>query len=270
MQLAAGPVRGYISNFRRTSSAAKNVFSQATARTAQTTRPSVVRVNQSSLQQQQQLYRGLPFTLGSSISSPLSRSSIRSMAAMAAQPVPSTGEELAVLGGGCFWCLEACYQQLKGVSKVVSGYAGGHVDNPTYEQVCGKQTGHAEVVAITYNPNIITFKDLLDVFFTLHDPTTPNRQGADVGPQYRSIILYTNEQQKQVAEQVIAEVTAEKLYPNPIVTEVVPLTKLWPGEQYHQNYYNDNPNQGYCRMVVGPKVAKFRSKYLSKLMATAG
>jgi peptide-methionine (S)-S-oxide reductase len=189
------------------------------------------------------------------------------MAAMAAEPVPAAGEELAVLGGGCFWCLEACYQQLKGVSKVISGYAGGPEQNPTYEQVCGKGTGHAEVVAITFNPSVITFKDLLDVFFTIHDPTTPNRQGADVGPQYRSIILYTNDTQKQTAQQAIAEANAEQLYPNPIVTEVVPLTKFWPGEAYHQNYYNDNPSQGYCRMVVGPKVAKFRSKYMAKLMA---
>jgi peptide-methionine (S)-S-oxide reductase len=177
------------------------------------------------------------------------------------------GQELAVLGGGCFWCLEACYQQLKGVSKVVSGYAGGHVDNPTYQQVCGKQTGHAEVVAITFDPKVITFKDLLDVFFTIHDPTTPNRQGADVGPQYRSIIMYTSEQQKETAKQAMEEVNKEGLYPNPVVTELVPLEKLWAGEDYHQNYYKLNPNQGYCRAVVAPKVSKFRSKYMSKLMA---
>lgn len=176
------------------------------------------------------------------------------------------GSEVAILGGGCFWCLEACYQQLKGVSKVVSGYAGGHVDNPTYEQVCGKGTGHAEVVAITYDPAVVTFKDLLEVFFTIHDPTTPNRQGNDVGPQYRSIILYTNEEQKQVAEEVMQQITSDKWYSAPLVTELVPLEKLWPGEKYHQNYYNDNPNQGYCRVVVAPKVAKFRSKFMAKLL----
>lgn len=176
---------------------------------------------------------------------------------------------MAILGGGCFWCLEACYQQLKGVSSVVSGYAGGHVDNPTYQQVCGKQTGHAEVVAITFDPKEVSYKELLEVFFMIHDPTTPNRQGADVGPQYRSIIMYTNEQQKEIAQQVMAEVTKEQLYPSPLVTELEPLTKLWPAEDYHQNYYNLNPNQGYCRAVVAPKVSKFRSKYMSKLLKAA-
>eukprot|EP00775_Hariotina_reticulata_P010670 gene10670-10829_t len=157
----------------------------------------------------------------------------RAVKTMAAAPEGITipaGQAVAVLGGGCFWCLEACYQQLKGVSKVVSGYAGGHVDNPTYEQVCGKKTGHAEVIAITYDPASVSFKDLLEVFFTIHDPTTKDRQGNDAGPQYRSIILYTDEEQKKVAEEVMAEVTAEKLYPNPLVTELVPLTRFWPGE----------------------------------------
>jgi len=176
------------------------------------------------------------------------------------------GSEVAVLGGGCFWCLEACYQQLRGVSKVVSGYAGGHVDNPTYEQVCAKKTGHAEVVAVYYDPAVVTFKELLEIFFTIHDPTTPNRQGNDVGPQYRSIILYTSEDQKAVAEEVMAEVTNGKWYSDPLVTELVPLERLWNGEGYHQNYYNDNPNQGYCKVVVGPKVAKFRSKFFQKLV----
>lgn len=176
-----------------------------------------------------------------------------------------------MLGGGCFWCLEACYQQLKGVSSVVSGYAGGHVENPTYNQICGKGTGHAEVVAVTFDPSVITFRDLLDVFFTIHDPTTPNSQGADVGPQYRSIILYTSEEQKKVAEEAMAEVAQQGLYPNPLVTELLPLgsgaDRFWGGEDYHQNYYAENPRQGYCRAVVAPKVAKFRSKYMSKLLA---
>lgn len=134
-------------------------------------------------------------------------------------------------------------------------------------QVCGKRTGHAEVVAVTFDPAIVSFKELLEVFFTIHDPTTPNRQGNDVGPQYRSITLYTNDEQKKVAEEVMATISQEKWYSDPLVTELKPLEKLWDGEQYHQNYYNDNPNQGYCRVVVAPKVAKFRSKFLQKLMA---
>lgn len=173
--------------------------------------------------------------------------------------------EQATLGGGCFWCLEACYQQLKGVQKVVSGYAGGHVPNPTYEQICGKKTGHAEVVQITYDPSQVSFKELLEVFFTIHDPTTPNRQGNDVGPQYRSIIMYHDEGQKQVAQEVMDEVTKEQWYPQPLVSEVVPLDVFYDAEQYHQNYYNDNPYQGYCMMVVAPKVRKFRAKFLQKL-----
>lgn len=175
--------------------------------------------------------------------------------------------EMATLAGGCFWCLEAVYQQLKGVEKVVSGYAGGHVANPSYQAVCSGTTGHAEVVQITYNPDIVTYKDLLDVFFTIHDPTTLNRQGNDVGTQYRSAIYYHTPQQKQIAEQTIKDVTAEGVWDNPIVTEVEPLDVFYPAEDYHQNYYVDNPNQGYCRVVIAPKVAKFRQKYLAKLKA---
>lgn len=175
--------------------------------------------------------------------------------------------ETATLAGGCFWCLEAVYQQLKGVEKVVSGYAGGHVANPSYQAVCTGTTGHAEVVQVTYNPDVVSYRDLLDVFFTIHDPTTLNRQGNDVGTQYRSAIYYHTPEQKEIAEQTIKDVTAEGVWDNPIVTEVEPLDVFYPAEDYHQNYYVDNPYQGYCRVVIAPKVAKFRQKYLAKLKA---
>ena len=175
------------------------------------------------------------------------------------------GQETATLGGGCFWCLEAVYKDLKGVERVVSGYAGGTVENPTYEQVCGGRTGHAEVVQITYDPQIVSFRDLLDVFFTIHDPTTKDRQGADVGPQYRSIILYHDAEQKEAAESAIAELREKGVWRAPIVTEVVPLEKFYPAEAYHQDYYEQNPRQRYCQIVIAPKVAKFRQQYLAKL-----
>jgi peptide-methionine (S)-S-oxide reductase len=175
--------------------------------------------------------------------------------------------ETATLAGGCFWCLEAVYQQLKGVEKVVSGYAGGHVANPSYQAVCTGTTGHAEVVQVTYNPDVVSYRDLLDVFFTIHDPTTLNRQGNDVGTQYRSAIYYHTPEQKEIAEQTIKDVTAEGAWDNPIVTEVEPLDVFYPAEDYHQNYYVNNPYQGYCRVVIAPKVAKFRQKYLAKLKA---
>ena len=175
--------------------------------------------------------------------------------------------EVATLAGGCFWCLEASYQQLKGVEKVVSGYAGGHIPNPDYRTVCTGATGHAEVVQITYDPVVITYGDLLDVFFTIHDPTTLNRQGNDVGTQYRSAIYYHTPEQKQIAEDKIRALAAEGIWKNPIVTEVTPLDVFYPAEDYHQNYYNNNPYQGYCRVVVAPKVAKVRQKYLAKLKA---
>lgn len=174
---------------------------------------------------------------------------------------------MATLAGGCFWCLEAVYQQLKGVDKVVSGYAGGHVPNPTYKQVCTGATGHAEVVQIAYNPEVVTYRDLLDVFFTIHDPTTLNRQGADVGTQYRSAIFYHTPKQQQIAERTIKELEAEQVWDDPIVTEIAPLDTFYPAEDYHQNYFINNPDQGYCRVVVAPKVAKFRQKYLAKLKA---
>ena len=173
--------------------------------------------------------------------------------------------EVATLAGGCFWCLEAAFQQLKGVEKVESGYAGGHVHNPSYEQVCTGTTGHAEVLQITFDPAIISFDDLLHVFFTIHDPTTLNRQGADVGTQYRSAIFYHGPEQKAVAERVIAELQAEGVWDDPIVTEVKPLEIFYPAEEYHRDYYRRNPNQGYCRAVIAPKVAKVRKLYLEKL-----
>jgi len=176
-------------------------------------------------------------------------------------------EELATLGGGCFWCLEPLYKSLRGVDTVVSGYAGGHVRNPTYRQVCNGDTGHAEVIQIRYDPQVISFRDLLDVFFTVHDPTTPNRQGADVGPQYRSIILHHDPEQKAVAEQAIAEVDRARIWNAPIVTELVPLTEFYPAEAYHQDYFERNPGQGYCQVVIAPKVAKFRKQYLDRLKA---
>lgn len=173
--------------------------------------------------------------------------------------------EQATLGGGCFWCLEAVYDQLKGVTDVVSGYAGGRIPNPTYQQVCTGMTGHAEVVQITYDPAIISFGDLLDVFFTIHDPTTLNRQGADVGTQYRSVIFTHSPEQEQIARQKIADLTAAGVWDDPIVTEITPLDRFYPAEDYHQEYFVNNPNQGYCRVVIAPKVAKFRKLYLERL-----
>ncbi len=174
-------------------------------------------------------------------------------------------KEIATLGGGCFWCLEAVYDELRGVEDVVSGYSGGHVANPTYEQVCSSRTGHAEVVQLTFDPTVITFEEILKVFFSIHDPTTPNRQGADVGPQYRSAIFYHSPEQKATAERVIAELNAQGLWPRPIVTEVTPFEKFYPAEEYHQEYFARNPQAGYCQVVIAPKVAKFRKQYLEKL-----
>ncbi|MGE0102288.1 MAG: peptide-methionine (S)-S-oxide reductase MsrA [Blastocatellales bacterium] len=171
--------------------------------------------------------------------------------------------EQATLGGGCFWCLEAAFLELRGIERVVSGYAGGHVDDPTYHQVCSGFTGHAEVVQVDFDPDVITYRDLLGVFFTIHDPTTLNRQGYDVGTQYRSAIFYHSDEQKSEAEAVIAEV--QPIWDDPIVTEVVPLERFYPAEDYHQNYFENNPNQPYCRAVVAPKVAKVRQKYLQRL-----
>ncbi|BBG65833.1 peptide methionine sulfoxide reductase MsrA [Hydrogenimonas sp.] len=167
--------------------------------------------------------------------------------------------ERAVLGGGCFWCLEAVYEEVKGVEEVVSGYAGGTVENPTYEAVCSGSTGHAEVVEIMFRPDVVSFEELLDIFWSIHDPTTLNRQGADVGTQYRSVIFYRNEKQKEIAKKSKAE--AQKRFSSPIVTEISPLEKFWPAEEYHQDYFRKNPYHGYCRAVVAPKVEKFKKEY---------
>jgi peptide-methionine (S)-S-oxide reductase len=175
--------------------------------------------------------------------------------------------ETATLGGGCFWCLEAVFDELKGVTDVVSGYSGGPLANPSYEAVCTGRTGHAEVVQVQFDTDVIRFEDILHVFFTIHDPTTLNRQGNDVGTQYRSAIFYHSPEQKATAEKVIAEVNAEKLYSGPVVTEVTPFDRFYAAEAYHQEYFARNPNAGYCRVVVAPKVAKFRQKYFAQLKA---
>ncbi|MCS7063013.1 MAG: peptide-methionine (S)-S-oxide reductase MsrA [Methylacidiphilales bacterium] len=167
-----------------------------------------------------------------------------------------SAESTLVLGGGCFWCLEAVYELLPGVTEVTSGYAGGHLDNPTYEQVCTGETGHAEVIEIRYNPNKISLKTLLEVFWEAHDPTTPNRQGHDVGTQYRSIILYQNSEQLQAATQSLKE--AQSKFDSPIVTEIVPLKKFYPAEAYHQDYYRRNPQKPYCQSIIKPKLEKLK------------
>ena len=175
--------------------------------------------------------------------------------------------QVATLAGGCFWCLEAVFEQLRGVSKVLSGYSGGHVPDPSYEAVCTGTTGHAEVTQVTFDPDQISFGDLLHVFFAIHDPTTLDRQGGDVGTQYRSAVFYHDDAQRRTAEQVIHELEAEHVFDDPIVTKLEPLTAFYPAEEYHREYYRRNPNQGYCRAVIAPKVAKLRSKYLEKLKA---
>ncbi len=174
-------------------------------------------------------------------------------------------QETATLAAGCFWCVEAVFDDLKGVSDVVSGYSGGHTENPTYQEVCSETTGHAEVVQIKFDPETLAFADLLRVFFSVHDPTTLNRQGNDVGSSYRSAIFYHSDEQKQMAEEIIKEVTAEGVYDNPIVTEVTKFDKFYPAENYHQEYFANNPNQPYCAAVVAPKVAKFRQKFVNRL-----
>jgi peptide-methionine (S)-S-oxide reductase len=173
--------------------------------------------------------------------------------------------ETATLAAGCFWCVEAVFDDLVGVEDVVSGYSGGHKDNPTYQEVCSETTGHAEVVQIRFDPEVISYADILRVFFTVHDPTTLNRQGNDIGTSYRSAIFYHSDDQRKAAEEVIAEITAEDLYPNPVVTELSPFEKFWPAEGYHQEYFANNPNQPYCAAVVAPKVAKFRQKFSHRL-----
>lgn len=169
--------------------------------------------------------------------------------------------EIAILGAGCFWCVEAVFEELKGVIKVESGYTGGHIKNPGYKEVCAETTGHAEVAKITYNPEVVSFEFILSVFFKTHDPTTLNRQGNDKGTQYRSAIFYTSETQKTIAEKIINQLNEEKAYPDPIVTEVTKFDIFYVAEDYHQNYFRNNPNQGYCQYVVQPKVEKFRKVF---------
>ena len=173
--------------------------------------------------------------------------------------------ETATLGGGCFWCLDAVFRQLRGVERVESGYAGGTVRNPSYREVCGGRTGHAEVVRIDFDPGVISYADLLRVFFSIHDPTTPDRQGNDIGTQYRSVILYHSPEQQRTAQAVMREVAAEGVWTAPIVTEVVPLTAYYAAEDYHQDYFNKNPDQPYCAAIIGPKVSKFRKRHLERL-----
>lgn len=173
--------------------------------------------------------------------------------------------QVATLAGGCFWCLEAIFDDLKGVESVESGYSGGNVPNPTYHEVCDGGTGHAEVVQLRFNPEIISYKDLLGIFFTIHDPTTVNRQGSDVGTQYRSAIFYHDAEQKEVAEEVIAEINSAKIWDAPIVTEVTQFEAFYQAEDYHQEYFAHNKFQPYCQFVVAPKVAKFRQKYAERL-----
>ena len=177
----------------------------------------------------------------------------------------ATHFETATLAGGCFWCLEAVYNELRGVERVISGYAGGHVPNPTYEQVCSGSTGHAEVVQVTFDPEVISYREILEVFFTIHDPTTLNRQGADVGTQYRSAIFYHSPEQEQVAREVTAATNASGIWRAPLVTQLEPLDRFYPAEGYHQNYYERNPYQPYCQVIIAPKVAKVRERYLARL-----
>lgn len=174
-------------------------------------------------------------------------------------------KKVATLGGGCFWCLEAVYADLKGIEKVESGYSGGAVDDPTYRQVSSGTTGHAEVVQLTFDPKVISFKEILEVFFSIHDPTTLNRQGSDVGTQYRSVIYYLTPEQKMTAEQVIKEIGTEGIWNSPIVTEIAPLKVFFKAEDYHQEYFKDNPEQMYCQLVIAPKVAKFRKQFMDRL-----
>ncbi len=183
---------------------------------------------------------------------------------MQSDPAPA-GKEIATLAGGCFWCTEAIFRELKGVEKVEPGYAGGKTPNPSYEQVCTGTTGHAESIQITFDPKVISFHDLLEIFFSTHNPTTLNRQGDDVGTQYRSAIFYHSPHQQETAKQVIREVDAKHIWPAPIVTEVTPFTNFYPAEEYHQDYFERNPRQPYCQFVIAPKVAKFREHWRAKL-----
>ncbi|MBN1567675.1 MAG: peptide-methionine (S)-S-oxide reductase MsrA [Acidobacteria bacterium] len=176
-----------------------------------------------------------------------------------------TGFKLATFGSGCFWCTEAIFERLDGVEKAVSGYSGGHVENPTYEQVCTGTTGHAESIQITYDPSKVSYDALLEVFWKTHDPTTKNRQGNDIGPQYRSVIFYHDAEQKKLAESYKSKLDAERIWNRPIITEIVPFTRFWPAEDYHQNYYDNNPSKSYCSVVITPKIEKFRKIFKDRL-----
>jgi peptide-methionine (S)-S-oxide reductase len=180
-----------------------------------------------------------------------------------------SGEAIATLGGGCFWCTEAVFSELRGVRSVLPGYAGGSVPHPSYEQVCGGDTGHAEVVQVRFDPEVLSFRDLLTVFFTVHDPTTLNRQGADEGTQYRSLILYHDAAQRADAEEVVRWVEHEKLYRGNVVTEIAPFVAFYPAEEYHRDYFRRNPGKGYCQAIIAPKVAKFRKQFVSRLRIPA-
>ncbi len=181
----------------------------------------------------------------------------------------TTGKEVATLGGGCFWCTEAIFDELRGIEKVESGYSGGTVQDPSYEDVCSGDTGHAESIQVTFDPKQISFKEILQIFFTMHDPTTLNWQGADVGTQYRSVIFYHSPEQERVAKEVIKETNAAKIWKKPIVTEVVPFKAFFKAENYHQKYFENNARQPYCQAVIAPKVAKLREHYREKLKSTA-
>jgi peptide-methionine (S)-S-oxide reductase len=177
--------------------------------------------------------------------------------------------EVATLGGGCFWCLEPAYADLQGVEDVVVGYSGGSVPEPSYEQVCTGRTGHAEVVQVEFDPQVISYREILEVFFSIHDPTTLNRQGADVGTQYRSAIFYHTDEQRRVAHELMQELEEEGVWDDPIVTQLVPFEDFYKAEEYHQEYFEKNPNQGYCRVVIAPKITKFRKKYSDRLKSPA-
>jgi len=181
----------------------------------------------------------------------------------------NTQLESATLGGGCFWCLDAVYHDVQGVERIVAGYTGGHVPNPTYEQVCSHRTGHVEVVQLWYDPSVISYDDILDIFWHIHDPTTIDRQGNDVGPQYRSVIFYNDEAQRIAAEKSLANADAAHIWPNPIVTQILPLETFYEAENYHQDYFANNPEQPYCVYVVDPKVRKFRKSFADKLKQPA-
>ncbi|RPJ57175.1 MAG: peptide-methionine (S)-S-oxide reductase [Acidobacteria bacterium] len=184
---------------------------------------------------------------------------------MSNQQAVGASEDVITLGGGCFWCTEAIFDELKGVKQVESGYSGGHVPNPTYERVCTGTTGHAEVIQVTFDPQVISLNDILHIFFTVHDPTTLNRQGPDVGTQYRSAIFYRNDEQKKIAEEVTRDIEASKIWNAPLVTKLEPFKAFYEAEDYHQTYFASNPNQPYCRAIIAPKVAKFREKYRARL-----